>query len=92
MSHYSLGYEIYEHKGKKIKSIVGNSDADDYVASIANTNSYSYTFIPNGLEHRPDTLATELYGSPKSIWRICLGSNRFDVFEDFDVGAKIGLL
>jgi hypothetical protein len=92
MNHYSIGFEIYEHKGKKIKSILGNKKADDYIAGVASTESNAYTYIPNGLEHRPDLLANQVYGSPKAVWMVCLGSNKFDVFEDFDVGSKIGLI
>ena len=90
--HYSIGFDVYEHKGRKIRSTVGNIDADSYVQSITNRQSNAYTFIPNGLEHRPDLLANEVYGDSKKIWMVCLASNRFDVFEDFDVGAKIGLI
>lgn len=92
MSHYSIGYNEVEHKGKKIRTIVGNAEADAYVVRLNQQPNSAYTSIPNGLEHRPDLLANQVYDDPNKLWLVCLSSNRFDVFEDFSVGSKIKLI
>ena len=92
MSHYSMGYYEVEHRGKLIRTTVGEEQADRLTERINNQPNSSYTTIPNGLAHRPDLIANKLYDDPDKIWLLCLGSNRFDVFEDFEVGAKINLL
>lgn len=90
--HYSLGSETVVHKGKTIKTIVGNSKADEFVEKLNKQEKNTYTKVPAGLENRPDLIADQLYGDPNQLWLVCLSSNRFDVFEDFGVGAKIELL
>lgn len=92
MSHYSMGSDLVSHKGKLIQTSVGNSDADKFVQKINAKRSSSYVFIPNGLEHRVDLLSNQIYDTPGKLWLICLSSNKFDVFEDFDIGSKINLL
>lgn len=90
--HYMLGSETVTHKGKKIQTIVGNAEADSFVENLAEQEQKSYTKVPTGLEHRPDLLAHQFYGDAGKLWLVCLASNRFDVFEDFDVNEKIDLL
>ena len=92
MMHYSMGSETLTHKGVTLKTTVGNTEADQFTVDLNELDTASYTKVPNGLEHRPDLLANQLYGDPEKLWLICLASNRFDVFEDFSVGAKIELL
>lgn len=90
--HYSMGSETVTHKGKTIKTIVGNTKADEFVEKLNKQERNNYTKVPTGLELRPDLLADQFYGDPSQLWLVCLSSNRFDVFEDFGVGAKIELL
>lgn len=90
--HYIIGSETVTHKGKIIKTIVGNSRADDYVEKLNNQENNTYTKVPTGLENRPDLIAHQLYGDADQLWLVCLASNRFDVFEDFGAGEKIELL
>lgn len=92
MSHYETGADIFEHKGVKITSVVGVDSSDRFVERISSLKNSAYAYVPNGLEHRPDLLANQVYKDSDKFWLVCLGSNRFDVFEDFDVGAKISLL
>lgn len=87
-----MGSDLVSHKGKLIQTSVGNSDADKFVQKINAKRSSSYVFIPNGLEHRVDLLSNQIYDTPGKLWLICLSSNKFDVFEDFDIGSKINLL
>jgi len=92
MMHYSIGSDTVVHRGVTLKTTVGNTQADDFIVSLNELEATNYTKVPNGLEHRPDLLANQLYGDPDKLWIVCLASNRFDVFEDFHVGAKIELL
>jgi len=92
MMHYSMGSDTVVHKGVTLKTTVGNSKADKFTSSMTRRTKSNYTKVPTGLEHRPDLLANQLYGDPNQLWLVCLASNRFDVFEDFHVGAKIELL
>lgn len=92
MSHYSIGSDVFLHKGKSVRTTVGVEKADAFVERINTKEPSNYTKIPNGLEYRPDLLANQIYQDPDKLWLICLGSNRFDVFEDFVVGAQINLL
>jgi len=90
--HYAMGSETVFHKGVTLKTIVGNTQADKLVQKFNEQEKTTYTKVPTGLEHRPDLLANQLYGDPDQIWLVCLSSNRFDVFEDFDSGSIIELL
>lgn len=92
MSHYSIGSDVFVHKGKTIRTTVGVEKADNFVERLNKREASSYTKIPNGLEYRPDLLAHQIYEDSDKLWLICLSSNRFDVFEDFIVGAQINLL
>lgn len=92
MSHYVLGSDVYYHKGRLIRTTVGTEAADRYVERINNVPKSAFVTVPNGLEFRPDLLANQLYTNPDKLWLVCLASNRFDVFEDFDVNAIINII
>lgn len=91
MEHYSLGYNTYTHRGKQITSIVGNSNADTAISESSFDSSTKPGVVPPGYKDRPDMIANVLYRSPKDIWIVCLSSNKYDVFEDFDIGERIRL-
>lgn len=89
MSHYSIGSNVYVHKGKRITSIVSNPLADKY---IANTNFDVNTQpgkVPAGYEHRPDVIANLFLANPDDLWYLCLASQLYDVFEDFGLNSRI---
>ena len=90
MSHYTIGSNEQSHRGVKIKTIVGNAEADSYVESI-DIDSYKTGFVPPEYANRPDLISTVFYGDPNRLWYICLISNKYDVFEDFRVGSRIAL-
>lgn len=88
MSHYEIGSSDYEHRGVKVRSIVGNEQADNFIARIDLLN-LADGFIPPGYEHRPDLISNLFYSSPAYFWYIALTSNLPDAFEDFVVGKRI---
>lgn len=90
MSHYSMGYTDYIHRGYKVRSSVGNSEADKFIEDY-NTENQDSGFVPPDYANRPDRMAEVFYGGPDYFWLVCLSSNKFDVFEDFDVGSRVGL-
>lgn len=90
MSHYSLGYTDYTHRGHRVRSIVGNSEADTFIETY-DTDGLDSGFIPPDYANRPDTMADVFYGDANFFWLICLNSNKFDVFEDFQVGSRVAL-
>jgi len=90
MSHYVNGYSDYTHRGVVLRSSVGNTEADDYIAQLELSN-YRSGFVPSEYHNRPDLISTVFYRSPYDIWRLCLISNKFDVFEDFRVGSRIAI-
>ena len=90
MSHYSIGYTDYNHRGVKIRSIVGNTQADDFVTNLDTTN-LEQGFIPPDYENRPERIAEVFYGDPRYYWYVCLTSGKFDVFKDFKTGNRVVL-
>jgi len=90
MSHYSMGYNVYNHKGKTITSIVGNSSADRSIQSI-DESQLEPGVVPPNYESRPDLIANLFLDDAKQFWYICLISGKYDVFEDYYVGSRINL-
>ena len=89
MSHYNMGATEYTHKGKKITSIVGNAAADKYFSSSNYGLSLKPGVIPPGFKNRPDMISNLFYDGPRNLWFLCLVSNKYDVFEDFNSGEII---
>lgn len=91
MSHYSIGSTTYIHKGKEVKSIVGNSSAENFITKSDYDRNSSPGTIPIEYEHRPDLIANLFLDNPDDLWFICLLSNKYDVFEDFGKSERISL-
>lgn len=89
MSHYSIGSSIYTHKGKRITSIVNNPEADKFVVNTIIDETTKPGIVPISYKHRPDLISNLFLDDPDSLWYICFISNKFDVFEDFDVDSVI---
>ena len=89
MSHYSIGYNEYIHKGKVIKSIVGNAAADEYLTNFTNGDQTKLGVVPPPYKDRPDLISNLFLGDSNNLWYICLSSRKFDVFEDFNTGSNI---
>ena len=89
MSHYNMGATVYTHKGKQITSIVNNPEADKYFSNSDYSSSTKPAVIPPGFKHRPDMISNIFYNGTRSLWLLCLASNKYDVFEDFNSGEII---
>jgi hypothetical protein len=88
MSHYNLGYNEYTHKGKVIRTIVGNTEADSFIESF-DSKGLDSGAVPPEYVNRPDLIADIFYGDTRSFWYVCFTSLKYDVFEDFKVGSRI---
>jgi hypothetical protein len=88
-SFYSLGSEVYKFKNKKVVSIVGNKEAEEFVENKENLYTYEIGFIPAGYEHRPDLISSVYYGTAIHWWMILLFNNITDPFEGLNVGDRI---
>lgn len=91
MSHYSIGANVYNHKGKQITSIVGNQFADAYIERLDVDAITKPGLVPPAYRNRPDLIANLFLENPKSLWYLCLVSSKFDPFEDFEVNSRIRL-
>jgi len=89
MSHYSIGSSVYNHRGRDITSIVGNTQADRYVEKLKPDQTTKPGIVPNEFSSRPDLIADVFLEDPDALWYICLISNKYDVFEDYLTGSRI---
>tara|TARA_Y100000310_G_scaffold133243_1_gene132155 strand:+ start:712 stop:1020 length:309 start_codon:yes stop_codon:yes gene_type:complete len=87
-SHYSIGYDLIEHKGKVTKTIVTNSDANVFVQDL-DFLDYEIGFVPIEFANRPDLIANTFYGSPKDWWLLAMINNKPDPFEGFSINERI---
>ena len=76
-------------KNKKVVSIVGNKEAEEFVENKENLYTYEIGFIPAGYEHRPDLISSVYYGTAIHWWMILLFNNITDPFEGLNVGDRI---
>lgn len=91
MSHYSIGSTTHTHRGKKVTSIVGNSQADAYITNLDIQGISKPGVVPAGFSGRPDLISNIFLDDPDKLWFICLISSKYDVFEDFNTGSRINL-
>ena len=85
----SFGEVVIEHKGKNIRTSVGNRN---YESIFGGTNpSFSKTAgnIPLGYQHRPELIANLFLNTPKGWWIICERNAIFDVFEQLNSGDRL---
>lgn len=88
MSYYNIGYEDYTHKGKLVRSIVGNSKAIDFVTSLSDIQN-DVGEVPAAFEKRPDLIAYVFYANPALFWFIMMANVKPNIFEDFTAGTRI---
>ena len=92
-SRNSFGYVEIEHRGKKLRTSVGNANYEDFFAGETGLRNFAYANgnIPFGFEHRPDLISNLFMESPLSWWIICERNAIFDVFEQLKAGDPIKL-
>lgn len=88
-SRYDKGFVDYNHKGKIIRSSVGDSKQDEFFTDPKNTYNFQIGVIPVGYEHRPDLISNVFYGTPNFWWLILSYNNINDPFEGLNVGDTI---
>lgn len=86
---YSLDKVIYNHKGKKISSILNSKVFDNMIININNVYSYDVIKIPAGYKNRPDLLANAYYGNAANWWLLMLVNNINDPFESLNPNQRI---
>lgn len=89
LSRYERGFVDYSHKGKVVRSSVGNTNQDNFFSFPANTYTFKIGIIPAGYEHRPDLISNVFYGTPNYWWLILSFNNINDPFEGLNVGDTI---
>lgn len=89
ISRYDKGFVDYLHKGKTIRSSVGNSLQDLFSTNPKETYTFDIGIIPVGYEHRPDLISNVFYGTPNFWWLILSYNNINDPFEGLNIGDTI---
>jgi len=85
---YSLGAELYDHKGRTIISSVGSADFDAAVIEILN-GAVQLGSIPVEFSNRPDLISYAWFGTPMLWWQVMIMNNLFDPFESLNSGDPI---
>ena len=85
--------KVITHRGKKIKTSVGDSEYERVYSGQNNNRlrGYSPGQVPAGYAARPDLISNLFYESSLSWWRFCEDNLVFDVFEDLKTGRYIYL-
>jgi hypothetical protein len=86
---YSLGFTEVFFRNTKVTSIINNETFDRMISDIENSFNYDLYKIPIDLQHRPDLISSNFYGSPQNWWLLMLVNNITDPFEGFNVNDII---
>ena len=86
---YSLGFNEFSFKNTKVTSIINNETFDNFIFNIEKSFNYDHFTIPPNLQHRPDLIASNFYGSPQNWWLLMLVNSITDPFEGFNVNDTI---
>ena len=78
------------HRGKPVKDILSSGSWENLATSYGAAPS-KLANVPNGMEGRPDLIATSFYGNPRMWWVICVANNISDPFEQLKAGKLIKL-
>jgi len=84
-----MGSDIFTHKGKQIRTIVGSRKADEYFSKFSFEELTKVGVVPPAYENRPDLIANLFFQDPYTLWYVCFISSKYDVFEDFFTGSTI---
>jgi hypothetical protein len=87
-NHYTEGFELIEHKGKRIATSVTSPRFENFVKSLQ-IKSYKVGYIPAGYEHRADLISDLFYNTPTYDWLICYANNISDPFNQLNLGDRI---
>lgn len=87
-SHYVIGSDLIEHRGKTTQTIVTSSEANNFVINLDSLKS-KMGFVPRAFANRPDLISNTFYGTPRSWWLLAMINNWPDPFENFNAGQRI---
>jgi len=87
-SRYSVGVQVYAHKGKLIPSTVGSPAFDNYTRALDRAE-YQMGMIPAGYEARPDLVSNLFFGGTDAWWKVMCMNNFTDPFEHVIPGYQI---
>mgnify|MGYP003116951122 CR=1 FL=1 len=87
----SAGEIVINHKGKKIRTSVGNRRYESHYSGEATSQELGLKNgnIPAGYANRPDLISNLFYSSPSQWWVVCERNAIFDVFEQLNSGDAI---
>ena len=85
---YTIGSEVYVHKGRTIISSVGSPEFDRSVTEMLNT-AVQLGNVPPEFANRPDLISYAWFGTPTLWWKIMIMNNVFDTFESLNSGDPI---
>ena len=86
---YFIGKETIIHKNAKVSTVFNSLEYEKFLIRIDEGLGVAVGFIPNGYEHRPDSISNVFYGTPANWWLLMEVNNVFDPFEGFNVGDQI---
>lgn len=86
---YSIDYNIVEHRGNKITTILNSKKFDYIIENLEDFYEYDIGIVPIGYEHRLDLISNVFYNTPKNWWLLMLVNNIEDPFEGFLVSEEI---
>jgi hypothetical protein len=78
-----------KHKGKKIVTVIGSKEFDDYYKNVGKKGSNKVIKVPAGYEGRLDLLSLEVYGTPSKWWQLAIANNIFDPVEQIHAGMLL---
>jgi len=86
---YEIDGNVYIHRGNPISTILHSEEFDFIIQNLEEAYEYNYIYISDSLEHRPDLISNEAYGTPKFWWLIMFVNGITDPFEGFNINDKI---
>ena len=87
---YFIGQETILHKDAKVTTTFSNLEYEKFLVRVeSELIGVVVGFIPNGYEHRPDSISNVFYGTPSNWWLLMEVNNIFDPYEELNVGDQI---
>ncbi len=88
-SHFNIGVETYNHRGRDVIAAVGNNSYDTFLSKLSDSMEYDIGYIPAGYEHRPDRISALFYGTADYWWLLLLVNNIPDPLQGLNEGDEI---
>jgi hypothetical protein len=79
----------YFYRGRAISALYGSRTWHSFKNRKGGLFAYKVGYVPMGYEKRPDLIANEFFGSPRSWWFLLEVNNISDPFEGLSLGTRI---